>query len=179
MLMRCCYHLLPGLAGVRVSKVKPGSPTSRAKNLMIGDVLLEINDVVLFLVDKGIRKWFEHADVIGVRTSLPTYLSLPLSLSLLVPAIGLFRKALPFTRLGRCVVRGLDSFGWYDSHTCSSFWVLCCTTTLQVLKQAGSSLKMIVAQAEDLENIPPPLARAHSASERQACVFEGSVQLKF
>ena len=80
--MRCCYHLLPGLAGVRVSKVKPGSPTSRAKNLMIGDVLLEINDVVLFSVDKGIRKWFQHADVIGVRTSLPTYLSLSLSLSL-------------------------------------------------------------------------------------------------
>jgi len=96
-----------------VSKIKPGGPTSRAKNLVIGDVLVEINDCVLFAVEKSARRWFEHAEVI------------------------------------------------------------------EVLKKAGSTLKMLVAQADDLERIGPPLARAVTLSERQAALAGGYIQLKF
>ena len=105
--------LVVQLIAALCSPRQPGGPTSRAKNLLVGDVLVEINDCVLFAVEKNARRWFEHAEVI------------------------------------------------------------------EVLTKAGSTLKMLVAQAGDLERIGPPLARAVTLSERQAAVAEGYIQLKF
>lgn len=50
--------------GVRISRVKMGGPSSRAENLMIGDVLLEVNGAPLFSVDRRSRRWYGHNEVV-------------------------------------------------------------------------------------------------------------------
>eukprot|EP00041_Stephanoeca_diplocostata_P037109 m.1387159 g.1387159 ORF g.1387159 m.1387159 type:complete len:886 (+) comp24980_c0_seq3:424-3081(+) len=50
--------------GVRVAKIKPGSPVRRTTNLHELDVILEVNGVATFSSNKNQRVWTTHQDVV-------------------------------------------------------------------------------------------------------------------
>jgi hypothetical protein len=62
--------------GVRISKVKPAGPTSRATNLLLGDVLLEVNGTPTFAVDRRSRRWFSHNDVVQALVQAGDFVSI-------------------------------------------------------------------------------------------------------